>query len=104
MLAVTPDASIETEVIGEVIGLEPDTGNQAVRLVSKLTGANGTETVPFGTEAGIFQSLGMDVVVCGPGSIEQAHKADEFLEIDQLSACLTMLERLAARLSDGQAF
>jgi len=56
--------------------------------------------VAFGTEAGIFQALGTEVVVCGPGSIEQAHKADEFLTVDQLSHCLTMLKRLGRRLND----
>ena len=48
-----------------------------------------------GTEAGLFQELGLDAVVCGPGSIDQAHKPDEFVAIDQLAACLTMLGRLA---------
>jgi len=57
--------------------------------------------VPFGTEAGIFQALGMDVVVCGPGSIEQAHKADEFLAVEQLEQCLKMLEKLGIKLADA---
>ncbi|WP_108813587.1 acetylornithine deacetylase [Loktanella sp. Alg231-35] len=100
MRAVHPAASIETEVIGEVAGLVPVDNNEALRIVMELTGANGADVVPFGTEAGIFQSLGMDVVVCGPGSIEQAHKADEFIKVDQLSQCLTMLEKLGGKLSD----
>jgi len=101
MRSIYPDASIETEVIGEIAGLIPTDNNEAVRIVSQLTGANGAHLVPFGTEAGIFLSLGMDVVVCGPGSIEQAHKADEFLEVAQLSQCLAMLEKLGATLSGG---
>lgn len=99
MRAVYPDASIETEVMGEVEGLLPTDKNEALRIVSELTGANTAGVVPFGTEAGIFQSLGMDVVVCGPGSIEQAHKADEFLALDQLDRCLGMLERLGSKLA-----
>ena len=67
-------------------------------IVAALTGANGTDLVAFGTEAGLFQSMGMDVVVCGPGSIEQAHKADEFVTIDQLAQCVEMLGRLAGKL------
>ncbi|SHH49229.1 acetylornithine deacetylase [Marivita hallyeonensis] len=98
MRAIHPDASIETEVIGEVAGLEPADDNEARRIVSELTGANTSDLVSFGTEAGIFQALGMNVVVCGPGSIEQAHKADEYLAIDQLGQCVRMLERLAERL------
>jgi len=99
MRAVFPEASIETEVIGEVEGLIPVDDNEARKIVSELTGANGADLVPFGTEAGIFQSLGMDVVVCGPGSINQAHKADEYVSLDQMAQCLTMLERLAEKIS-----
>ncbi|MCA0927993.1 acetylornithine deacetylase [Ruegeria profundi] len=98
MQAVHPDAAIETEVIGEVDGLEPMDDNKARDLVMELTGANGTDVVPFGTEAGIFQDLGMSVVVCGPGSIEQAHKPDEYVSEDQMAQCLDMLGRLSAKL------
>lgn len=98
MRAVDPAAGIRTEVIGEVVGLEPMPRNAVRDLVAELTGANGTDLVAFGTEAGLFQSLGMDVIVCGPGSIVQAHKPDEYLAIDQLAACIDMLERLAGRL------
>jgi len=98
MKAVFPEASIETEVIGEVVGLLPVNDNEARRVLSELTGANQAGLVPFGTEAGMFQGLGMDVVVCGPGSIDQAHKADEFVSAEQLGQCLTMLERLALKL------
>ena len=98
MQAVYPDAGIETEIIGEVDGLEPVTENEARDIVMELTGANGADLVPFGTEAGIFQGLGMNVVVCGPGSIEQAHKPDEYVSVDQLSQCLEMLGRLSRKL------
>ena len=102
MRAVWLDAAIETEVMGEVAGLEPATGNEARRIVAELTGANDADVVAFSTEAGLFQALGMDVVVCGPGSIEQAHKPDEFLAIDQLAACLDMLRGLAQRLEQAE--
>ena len=98
MRAIHKGASIETEVLGEVAGLTPTDENEARRIVMELTGANGTDLVSFGTEAGIFQALGMDVVVCGPGSIEQAHKADEYVAKDQLSKCLDMLTRLSDHL------
>lgn len=97
MQAVHPDAGIHTEVIGEVTGLEPMAQNAIRDLLATLTGANGTELVPFGTEAGLFQQLGLDVVVCGPGSIAQAHKPDEFVSLTQLSQCLTMLDQLGTR-------
>ncbi|MBC7132354.1 MAG: acetylornithine deacetylase [Roseovarius sp.] len=100
MRAVCPDAEIATEVIGEVDGLEPTTVNEARDIMLELTGANGADLVPFGTEAGLFQKYGMSAVVCGPGSIEQAHKPDEFVALDQLQNCLDMLGRLSERL-DG---
>lgn len=101
MQAVSPQAAIETLVVGEVDGLMPAPENEARQIVSQLTGSNDAGLVPFGTEAGIFQSLGMDVVICGPGSIDQAHKADEFVTIEQLDLCLAMFERLCAKLNAG---
>jgi acetylornithine deacetylase len=98
MHAICPDASIDTEVVGEVDGLVPTLENEARQIVAELTGANNTGLVPFGTEAGIFQNLGMDVVICGPGSIQQAHKADEYVAIEQLEQCHNMLEKLAEKL------
>jgi acetylornithine deacetylase len=98
MQAVNPDATITTEIIGEVAGLEPATVNEARDIVMELTGNNGAGVVPFGTEAGIFAELGMSAVICGPGSIEQAHKPDEYLAIDQLGKCLSMLDGLEAKL------
>ena len=99
MRAVYPDAAIITETIGEVAGLEPMNRSEAVALVRALTGnEEKAECVSFSTEAGLFQQLGVDTVICGPGSIEQAHKPDEYLTLDQLSQCLAMLERLGGRL------
>ena len=99
MRAVSPDADIVTETVGEVDGLVPADANEAKAIVMELTGANGAGLVPFGTEAGIFQALGMSAVICGPGSIDQAHKPDEYLAIDQLAECLGMLERLGGKLA-----
>lgn len=100
MQAVSPNAGIAVETVGEVPGLEPMAENAARDLVAELTGANGTDLVAFGTEAGLFQSLGLSAVVCGPGSIEQAHKPDEFIAPDQLAECLRFLDRLSQRLGD----
>ncbi len=95
MRAVHPGADIATEVIGEVAGLQVMPDNAARDLVAGLVGAGDAGVVPFGTEAGLFQQMGMSVAVCGPGSIEQAHKPDEFVSLDQLGTCLDMLARLA---------
>jgi acetylornithine deacetylase len=99
MRTVSPEADIVTETIGEVEGLAPADENVAKAILMELTGATEAGVVPFGTEAGIFQAMGMSAVICGPGSIEQAHKPNEFLSVAQLSECLGMLERLSARLA-----
>jgi acetylornithine deacetylase len=99
MRAVSPDADIVTEIMGEVDGLVPADDNEAKAILMELTGATGADVVPFGTEAGIFQAMGMSAVICGPGSIAQAHKPDEFLSVAQLSECLGMVERLGAKLA-----
>ncbi len=94
MRAVSPRADISTQVIGEVIGLEPMEVNMARTLVAALTGCETADVVPFNTEAGLFQQLGMSAVVCGPGSIAQAHKPDEYVSRAQLQDCIAMLEGL----------
>ncbi|WP_282027439.1 acetylornithine deacetylase [Ruegeria faecimaris] len=99
MQAVHSEASITQDITAEVAGLEPMEENAARKLVAELTGANGTGVVSFATEAGLFQQLGTHAIVCGPGSITQAHKADEYVEIEQLDLCCRMLDRLGQRLT-----
>jgi acetylornithine deacetylase len=65
----------------------------------KLTRSNRTHAVSYATEAGQFQRAGLPTVVCGPGSIDQAHKPDEFLEVSQIEACISFMERLAAEIA-----
>ena len=96
-----PEARIETETVAEVAGLERAAYNPARDLIMALTGANTPGLVPFGTEAGLFQSIGVASVICGPGDIAQAHKPDEFVTLDQLSTCLDLLARLANRMEQG---
>jgi len=98
MQARHPEAGIARRVIGETVGFAPAARNAARDLLTALTGANAASVVAFGTEAGLFQSLPMDVAICGPGDIAQAHKPDEFLEVAQLAACLSMLEGLTSHL------
>lgn len=100
MRAVWSKADISTEIIGEIAGLERMDDNAARDLVTGLVGANHADVVAFCTEAGLFQQTGMSVVVCGPGSIEQAHMADEFIAVDQLAACLDMLDRLGRSFAE----
>ena len=85
-------SSIKKEIIGEIIGFNRDEKSEACELVSSLTGDKSREVVSFGTEAGLFQEVGISAVVCGPGSIEQAHKVDEYIVLDELKKCLNLLE------------
>ncbi len=98
MQHVSPEAGILTETIAEVAGLVPADANEARAIVSALTGQDDADLVAFGTEAGLFQSLGMSAVICGPGSIAQAHKPDEFIAISGLQDCLDMLTGLEEKL------
>ena len=92
MQKVFPDSFIKKEVIGEVVGFDRLDQSEACEFVSSITGDNSREVVSFGTEAGLFQEVGISTVVCGPGSIEQAHKIDEFIELDEIKKCLKFLE------------
>ena len=92
MKKIYPNSSIKKKIIGEIIGFDRDTKSDACELVSSLTGDNSREVVSFGTEAGLFQEIGISTVVCGPGSIEQAHKVDEYIVLDELKKCLNLLE------------
>ena len=92
MKKVFPDSYIKKEIIGEVVGFEKLDESEACEFVSSITGDNSREVVSFGTEAGLFQEVGISTVVCGPGSIEQAHKIDEFIELNELKKCLNFLD------------
>ena len=94
MQAVSPGAGIETETMALSPPLQAGGRSPAVALARKLTGANHTEKVAYGTEAGLFELAEIPAVVCGPGDIAQAHKPDEFIEIAQLQAGARYVERL----------
>jgi acetylornithine deacetylase len=87
---------IETKLEAAVPGLAPAPGSAAEVLALRLAGKNHTRTVPFGTEAGHYQAAGIPTVVCGPGSIDQAHQADEYITLEQLEAGAAFMRRLAA--------
>ncbi len=92
MKKVFPNSNIRKETIGEVIGFNRIDDSEACEFVSSITGDNSREVVSFGTEAGLFQEIGISTVVCGPGSIEQAHKIDEFIELNEIKKCLSFLD------------
>jgi len=74
--------------------LMPDVESAAEQLIRHLTGLNESSTVSFGTEAGLFQQAGIPGVIFGPGSIQQAHQPDEFIEVSQMVECVAFIEKL----------
>ena len=94
------ESNITKEIIGEIVGFKKEEKSEAVNLICNLTGDNSRNVVSFGTEAGLFQELGISTVVCGPGSIEQAHKIDEYVSFDELKSCLKMLINLKDQISN----
>ncbi|MEM1419480.1 MAG: acetylornithine deacetylase [Pseudomonadota bacterium] len=99
---VSQDAGISIEVTNTYPGLDTPPDAAVVDFVKGLTGVNGTIKVAFGTEGGLFQErLGTPTVVCGPGSMAQGHKPDEFVDRDQIDRCDEMLGALLTRLEHG---
>jgi acetylornithine deacetylase len=93
------EAAIDIAVTNEYPGLETSRESEVVALTTALTGDPDCIKVAFGSEGGLFSGLlGIPTAVCGPGSIDQAHKADEFLAVDQLVRCDAMLAALLERL------
>jgi acetylornithine deacetylase len=97
-------ADVELVLLAHGPGLSPERDSIAEALARRLTGANRSGTVAYGTEAGHFQRTGISAVVCGPGDIEQAHKPDEFVAEDQLAQCAAFLAKLKDWAADAPEF
>lgn len=97
-----PEAAITVERLWDYPGLGTPSDAEVVRFVKGLTGANGTMKVAFGTEGGLFDArLGVPTVICGPGSMAQGHKPDEYVSVEQIERCRGMLAALVDRLEAG---
>jgi acetylornithine deacetylase len=101
MKRIASQAGFTFEEKSEFPGLETPAGAELVGLTRQLAGANDLAKVAFGTEAGLFAAAGIPSVVIGPGSIDQAHKADEFIAESELAKCGAFLDRLLARCAGG---
>jgi acetylornithine deacetylase len=99
MRAVHPEAGIEITTRMDLPGCAPESDGAAERIARALTGDNGRHVVSYMTEAGQFQERGLSTVVCGPGSIAQAHQPDEFIAISELDAGARFLRRLIDTLA-----
>jgi acetylornithine deacetylase len=100
--AAFPEAAITIDRLWDYPGLGTPTSAPVVRFVKSLTGANGTMKVAFGTEGGLYSTrLGIPTVICGPGSMAQGHKPDEWISVEQIARCDAMLAALLDRLEAG---
>ena len=102
MHAISSDTGINIELVNDMPGLEMDVDAEVVTFVKALAERNDHAKVAFGTEAGLFhQRANIPTVVCGPGSIDQAHKPNEFIEMEQIDACEAFLDRLMDRVCEN---
>ncbi|MBK3799655.1 acetylornithine deacetylase [Azospirillum brasilense] len=99
MRRISLDCDIRTEQLAGVPGLAPEPDGPAAQLCHALTGRNDTGMVSFAAEAGQFQEAGLSTVLCGPGSIDQAHQPNEYIDVAQVTACEGFLRDLVRRLA-----
>ena len=95
MHKVNTETNIQFEPLSEYPGLFTSSDSEAASLLKYLVNSDIFSTVAFGTEGGLFNQVGINTVICGPGSIDQAHKPDEYISLEQLAACDAMMLRLA---------
>lgn len=94
MQKIAGDTGINNQQTNIVPGLAPEDNSPAEHLALHLAGANGAHAVSYCTEAGLFQQIGIPAIICGPGSIEQAHKPDEYIDISEMQKCEVFMKRL----------
>ncbi len=99
MKAINPETGFSWEEDSSFPGLDTDPGAAVVDLARRFSGSTECRKVAFGTEAGGFDRIGIPAIVCGPGSIQQAHKPDEFIEASQLAACERFVDKLIEHLT-----
>lgn len=98
MKAVDPACGFTVAVLNWIPGLALPEDHPLTDLVRQVTGRNQTGRVSYGTEAGLYQDAGIPAIVCGPGSIDQAHQGDEWIAASELSACDRFIRRMAERV------
>lgn len=103
MKQVAHESAITFHTLSHYPGLLAETQSEFARLLSGWCGSESFSTVAFGTEAGLFHEVGIATLICGPGSMAQGHKADEFIAIEQLDNCMLMLNNLCAWMTAPDA-
>jgi len=101
MQRVAPEAGFRFETLCEIPSFLGSAGDAVTQLAQRLSGERRVTQVAFGTEAGLFKNAGISTVVCGPGSINQAHQPDEYVSLEQLARCEAFLLGLATARDIG---
>jgi len=99
MRAVSEQSEIRFSELSAYPGLATEAHSEAAELIAGFSGSRVFGTVAFGTEGGLFDAAGIPTVVCGPGSMDQGHKPDEFVSLEQLNGCDEMLQRMLLSIS-----
>ena len=100
MRAVSEQSDIRFSELSAYPGLATDAHSEAAELIAAFSGSREFGTVAFGTEGGLFDAAGIPTVVCGPGSMDQGHKPDEFVSLEQLNGCDALLQRMLRSISN----
>jgi acetylornithine deacetylase len=103
MQRTDPGTGISFETKAEIPGLDTAEADQLTHLAQALSRNKSTSKVAYATEGGLFQQAGIPAIICGPGSIEQAHKPDEYVTLAQVALCESFMERLLEQMCGGGA-
>ena len=98
MQQIHPDATIVFEPMAVIPSLDTDEGAPVTQLAKAITGENNIRKVSYNCEACLFHDAGVPTIICGPGDIDQAHKPNEFIEIDQIEKCEAFMRGLMDRV------
>ena len=99
MQRTDPDTGISIETKSEIPGLNTDAEDEVAHLAQALSRNHSTAKVSYASEGGLFQRAGIPAIICGPGSIEQAHKPDEYVSLAQVALCESFMQRLLEQMS-----
>ncbi len=101
LIAARAGVRVSSAELSSYPALPPPEGDALPRLLARLTGQEPLISVSYGTEAGLFHAAGVPAIICGPGSITRAHRADEFILVEELEACRQMMRGLGGELAGG---
>jgi acetylornithine deacetylase len=94
MRAIDPESGIDLEWASQTVGLAAAESDAIVQWAMQLAKNPSVGKVSYGTEAGLFQQMGVPSVICGPGDIAEAHRPNEFVALDQLARCEAFMNRI----------